>query len=128
MVPVPVRLAGALVGLLGVANALLGVLSTTTDLLALTPGSAGALVVTGVVLVALAAVIWRGGRYGIIGALTTFAFLLVLQLGELSSSATPVGVPARTAILVVLIAVLGWALRSLGRRATTRPGDGQPGG
>ena len=84
----PARTAGGLVVLLGLANAVLGLLAMATDIILLSPGAAGGLLVLGLATIALGVMVVRGSKAAATAALTVFAILLVLQLGDAASGGT----------------------------------------
>lgn len=100
--------AGAVLGLLGLANVAVGALALATGLVRLTPATAGTLVVLGVVTVALAALVARAVRWATVLALVVFVGLFVAQAANGGGTSGPA--PALVTLAVV-IAPLVLALR-----------------
>jgi hypothetical protein len=113
----PARTAGGLVVLLGLANTVLGLLAMATDIILLSPGAAGGLLVIGLATIALGVMVLRGSRAAATAALTVFAILLVLQLGDAASGGTGAdGAVGRSLVLLVVVLALAWGRRSVASR------------
>lgn len=113
----PARTAGGLLVLLGLVNAVLGLLAMASDLILLSPGAAGGLLVLGLTTTALGVMVLRGSRAATTAALTVFAVLLVLQLGDAAAGGSDAdGAMGRSVVLVVIVAALAWARRSVASR------------
>jgi hypothetical protein len=116
-VPWTARVAGAVVALVGVANAAFGVLGLTTGLVRLEPAAAVGLLVLGAITVVIAIPVWRGSRSGVTVALAVFGLLLVVQLGDLVSAPDGENPAPRLAVLAVVLIALGAARWHLWRSA-----------
>lgn len=117
-VPVSSRLAGGLLVAVGAVNGVFGLLSLLSELVQLSPGVAGGLLVAGVVTAALGVLVWRGSRTATLVSLTVFGVLLVAQLPDLLQGGSAEGVadhPARFALLGLIVAVLALAAVRLSR-------------
>lgn len=106
--PVGPLVAGAVLGLLGLANVVVGVLALATGLVRLTPATAGSLLVLGVVTVALGVLVARAVRWATVLALVVFVGLFVAQAASGGGASGPA--PALVTLAVV-VAPLVLALR-----------------
>ena len=112
-----VRVAGGVVGLVGLANVVLGALALTTGWLRLDDATAVTLAVLGVLTLALGVLVATARRWAMVVALVVFGALFAVQ----AFSATG-GAPAPAVItLAVVLLPLVLALRS-----TRRPDASQP--
>lgn len=122
------RGAGGLLVLVGLVNASFGVLSLATDLVRLSPGAAGGLLVVGLLTVLLGVRVWQGSRLAAAVGLTAFGALLVLQLGDAAAGGTATGEGAgpRLGVLAVLVIALGLAVRAGRARSPRRARQATP--
>jgi hypothetical protein len=102
------KVAGGLMAVVGLVNAALGALSSTTDVIQLSPAASGGLIVAGLLLGSAGALVWRGSRLALALSLTVLGILLAVQVGDAvvddGSDALP-----RLIVLAVLVASLGMA-------------------
>lgn len=126
-VPWRSRLAGTLVGLVGLANVVVGAAGLLSERVVLSPAAAGGFLVLGLVTVVLASRVWRGSRLAAVTAFALFTLLLiaqVVQAGADPRTASPgITQPStvRTGILVALVLSSGIAAlpgRTASRRVT----------
>lgn len=116
----------------GLLNLAIGVLALTTGFVRISTGATGGFLAVGLVMLAVAALVWRGNRATTIGAFALFLSLLLLQIGQIltdpdagdaaaaaASGDQPVG---RLLVLAALTATCGIAAWRR-RRSSSRPAD-----
>lgn len=111
------RVAGGLLLAVGALNTLTAVASLAgSDLAALSTGGAVALAVLGVVTLAVGVAVGRGARSIAVLALTLFAILLLVQLGDLAGGDTQPQAVGRAGMLALIVAALAVAVAKRGER------------